>query len=422
MKKSIKKIITSICAFALVFILSSCSVFLGLDSSNANDWVSETVNVELDKNLIFCDTNSYSGLPLTSQVNFNVDNSSQDLSRVEVAEKVRRSVVKIDLNTPTTSSSASGVIVDIMGGLGANEYYVLTCHHVVSGGGDITVYVPDDNARNEGDLDYDENYAFVGVIGDKTPTLTKSSVMLIGGDRDTDVAVLKLSVGNRKNKNGQSVSIVKSTVAPSTYQYKYAEEVFAIGNPSGSLPMTYLDGVISYENRLIRLDPVGYMNLLQLNCLITHGSSGGGLFNMKGQLIGITNAGSDQDKGMNYAIPFSGEEGFVEIATKLIKSNTTKNFGYIDGRWSLGVSIKTADNSVNGSKVVIDYVETNSNAYGLLEEGDYVINIKCVKDGYEDLNYDVASESEFKEIIYVLREYVEVGDTIQFTVSRRSAT
>ena len=420
MKNSIKRIIISICTFALVLILSSCSVFLDFDSSNANDWVSQTINVELDKQLIFGDTNYYSGSPLTNDVVFNVDETPEQLSSVEVAEKVRRSVVKIDLHTETTSSSASGVIVDITGGLGENEYYIITCHHVISGGGDIRVCVPDDNARNDGDLDYDENYSFVGVIGDKTPPVNKSSVMLVGGDRDTDVAVLKLRVGNRTNKNGQPVSIVKSKVAPSSYQYRCAEEVFAIGNPSGTLPMTYLDGVISYEDRQVKLDPVGYLNLMQHNCMITHGSSGGALYNMQGQLIGITNAGSDEYKGMNYAIPFSGQEGFVEIATQLIKSNTTHNFGFVQGRWSLGIAIKTAQTEINQSKVVIDLVENDSNAYGLLQKGDYITNVKCIKEGYTDLNYAIKTESEFKEVIYLLREYVSVGDTIKITIARRS--
>ena len=245
--------------------------------------------------------------------------------------------------------------------------------------------------------------------------------MLVGGDRETDVAVLKLVVGDRKNRNGQAVSIVKSKVAPSTYQYRYAEEVFAIGNPSGTLPMTYLDGVISYEDRQVKLDPVGYLNLLQHNCLITHGSSGGALYNMKGQLIGITNSGNDQYKGMNYAIPFSGEEGFVAIAKKLIETNTATNFGYVEGRWNLGIGITTAQTQINDSKVLIDHVENDSNCYGLLQAGDYITNVKCIKQGYEELNYAIHNQEEFQEVVYLLREYVSVGDTIKITVARRNA-
>ena len=139
MKNSIKRIITSICAFALVLILSSCSVFLDFDSSNANDWVNQTINVSLTEQRIFCDTNDYSGQKLTNQVVFNEDQTTEPLSRIESAQKVRRSVVKIDVISSDSSSSASGVIVDITGGLGANEYYVLTCHHVVDGVGDIHV-------------------------------------------------------------------------------------------------------------------------------------------------------------------------------------------------------------------------------------------------------------------------------------------
>ncbi len=422
MKKSIKRAITFVCAFALVLILSSCSVFLKFDNSNASDWVSKTVNVTLNQQLIFADTGIYSGTPITNSVVFNADENTEDLSGIECAKKVRRSVVKIEITIDKASSLASGVIVDIEGGLGANEYYVLTCYHVVSSGGNITIYVPDDNARNDGDLDYDsDGYTFKGVIGTKNLPSGKEDVMLIGGDRETDVAVLKLSVGDRENRKGDPVSIEKAKVAPSTYQYQQGEEVFAIGNPSGNLPMTYLDGVISYEDRIVRLEPVGYLNLLQHNCLITHGSSGGGLFNMKGQLMGITNSGNDAYKGMNYAIPFSGEEGFIEIAKQLILTNTTKNFGYVQGRWVLGMTVKTAQTEINGSNVFIDLVVDYSSCYNLLQVGDYITNIKCVKKGYTTLDYAIQNEDELEEVIYLLREYVCVGDTIQFTVARRTA-
>ena len=244
---------------------------------------------------------------------------------------------------------------------------------------------------------------------------------MVGGDRETDIAVLKLNVGDRTNKYGKPVSIEESRIAPSTYKYQQGEEVFAIGNPSGKLPMTYLDGVISYDVRdQIRLEPAGYLKLLQHSCLTTHGSSGGGLFNMKGQLIGITNAGNDEFKGMNYAIPLSGDEGFVEIATKLILTNTDENYGYVSGRWNLGVIVKTAQTEINGSKIVIDSVDQNGNSFGKLQEGDYVTGIKCFKKGYETLNYDIKTESDFKEVVYLLREYVRVNDTVQITIARRS--
>ena len=412
MKKNLKKLITIICALVMVIIISGCSVYLGSDSSDSSDYLgqSNTVEVTLNKQLIFCDTGSSLGEG-TETVTFNTLENPQLLSSVEAASLVMRSVVKIQMTNGTSISSASGVIVDIEGGLNANEYYIITCHHVVANQGQISIFVPDDNCRNEGDYDYDESYKFTGVISSANKAMNNGNVILVGGDRDSDIAVLKLRVGSRKNKNNQAVSIVKSTVPQSTDTISFAEEVFAICNPTGNLPMTYLGGNISYLGREISLDSIGYMrNIVQHDCLITHGSSGGGLFNMKGQLIGITNAGRDEYKGMNYAITFYGEEGFINIATKLIKSSTAYNYGYVEGRWSLGLSITTSDTTVRGSNVVIAAIEYGSNVYGLLSVGQYITKVS-----FAGKTYNIYSENDFKEAIFVAREELTLGDKISIT-------
>lgn len=413
MRKNIKKIITIICALAMVVIVSGCSIYLGSGTSDSSDYLgqSNTVEIELKKQLIFCDTGSSLG-SYVETVTFNTLENPQVLSSVEAASLVMRSVVKIEMTNGTITSYASGVIVDIEGGLSANEYYIITCHHVIANQGQISVFVPDDNCRNDGDYDYDENYKFTGLISNTNKLSNNRKITLVGGDRDSDIAVLKLNVGNTKNKNNKAVSIVKATFPQATDTISYAEEVFSIGNPTGSLPMTYLDGKVSYLNRQIYLDSVGYMDgMVQHNCLITHGNSGGGLFNMKGQLIGITNAGSDENKGMNYAIPFYGEEGFINIASKLIKSNTAYNYGYIEGRWSLGLSIDKADTTVKSSNVIIGSIENGSNVYGLLSVNQYITKVS-----FSNKTYNIYSESDFREAIMRAREELVVGDKIYITV------
>ncbi len=410
MTKFLKRITTYMLVLLLAFSLSGCSMFLDIDNSDPDDLEYETITVDLTLNdqLIFCDTGTEDA-PLIDGVTFYTNGRTEDYqSFEEVASTVNRSVVEIIMMDDDGNhlSYGSGVIVDIAGGLASGEYYILTCHHVVSSAGKIAVCVPDTNLRNYGDLDYNENYTFTGYIGgDKQ---VNSAVSLVGGDRDADIAVLKLKV------RSPFLSIQKATFPQSSSKLNYAQEVFSIGNPTGQLPMTFLSGNISYLDRLVVLDSIGYMELIQHDCLITHGNSGGGLFNMKGQLIGITNAGSDVYKGMNYAIPYYGADGFMKIAERLILNSTPTNYGYVEGRWSLGVTITEANNTVKGSSVKILSVENDSNAYNLLKKDDYVLKVE-----YAGHSENVTSSNSFKNAIFVARETLTLGDTIKITVARK---
>lgn len=421
MKKTFKKLVAYICLIASVLTFSACSQFLDLEGAGGYEQVN--ITVQLQKQMIFCDTGeTLSQSSNAINVTFGVDTSATATSSVEAAAKVMRSVVHISISNGQSVSRGSGVIVDIRGGLNENEYYIMTCHHVISSGGAITVSVPDREGRNTGDVGYDSNYAFTGYIGAGKAEDENNSVCLIGGDRDGDIAILKLKVGQRKDENNEPVSIVKATFPnPNAISVSYGEEVFAIGNPTGDLPMTYLHGYISYLERTIALDSVGIMtNVIQHDCAITHGSSGGGLFNMKGQLIGITNAGVTDLTGLSYAIPYynSSEYGFMYIAKELIESNNAVNYGYVEGRWELGVVVTDSESKVSGSTLKIDSVVQGSNAYGVLKAGDYITAVEFL-----GTNYTVSSRSSFVSAIFNAREILSTSSSseIKFTVQRAVA-
>lgn len=412
MKRLFNRIVILIFSLTLILTLSGCSVLLTDNQTASGLGIADgAVEIQLNKQSIFCDTKNNTGVSSVSEVKFNTMENAQALSSVEAAKLVMRSVVSINMKNLTSESKASGVIVDIEGGLNKNEYYVLTSHHVVADGGQITICIPDDDCNNKGDLFYDENYIFTGIIG--ATKQSNQAVTLVGSDVLSDIAILKLNVGNRKNYKQQPVSIVKSTFTESSATIEYAEEVFAIGNPSGSLPMTFLSGNISYLGRYAFFDSVGFIEIIQHDCMITYGSSGGGLYNMKGQLIGITNGGSGEHKGMNFAIPFYGEEGIMAVATELIKSNTTTNFGYVAGRWTLGLNLTTSDKVVKGSNVVVASVEKDSNAYGYINSGYYITKVSFGL----NMTYTITDLDEFTYAYYVAREYLEVGDKITITVA-----
>ncbi len=428
MKRTFKKIISFICLLTLILSVSGCSQFVDLNVGSGV-YQELSVTMQLKKQMIFCDTGETPAKvedPIS--VGFFVENSTQELSTEEAAQKVMRSVVLIKIKTPEGTLGGSGVIVNIKGGLGANEYYILTCHHVISSGGEITVCVPDGEGRNYGDVGYDEKYIFTGYIGKGKEVDKENSVCLVGGDKDGDIALLKLKVGNRP------VDIVMASFAnPNLIEVSYAQEVFAIGNPAGRLPMTYMHGYISYLDRTGTFDSIGMMtNLIQHDCLITHGNSGGGLFNMKGQLIGITNGGIESSPGISYAIPYyntyydinegyykSNEYGFMYIASQLIKTDNELNYGYVQGRWELGVTVSDAESAVSGSKLIIKDVSLGSNADGLIQKGDYITEMEFL-----GTKYPITSMSTFVNAIFIAREYlqsssvIDNADEIKFTIQR----
>lgn len=399
MKKIINKLSIFVCIILLIVSMTGCSTFL---ETPPPQQPSQEQTQPQPEDITLPTENPLKPQPLlqnqevTFDATFGSVSDAQILSLKEAANKVKRSVVKITMSYQGTPiSHASGVIVDVdildksdnSESRKANEYYIITCHHVISTPVDITVYVPDENSRNDGDKDYNENYIFKGKIGDMSK---EHEVSLIGGDRNSDIAVLKLDIGDK------NVQIVESSIPDQQTKVEYAEQVFSIGNPSGDLPMTFLSGNISYIDRIALIDSVGYMTLIQHDCLITHGNSGGALFNMKGQLIGITNAGSDAYKGMNYAIPFYGDNGFIKISEELIERHYTnpKNYGYVAGRWDLGIVIEESTGTVNDSKVKLTKVEEYSNSDGLLKQGDYIGKLSYVKSD-KNYSYSITSHSSF---------------------------
>lgn len=355
-----------------------------------------------------------------SSVIFEQQNSNRTLytDYAEVASKVKRAVVAIRMDYTVNGSNntafGSGVIVEIN-----SINYIITCHHVVSSGGDITVYIPDENSRNIGDSDYNENYALSGQIIANRTLSAMGEIQLIGGDKDSDIAVLKINDG-RKNLN-----IVSAPIPVEGYSVKYAEKIFTIGNPSGELPMTFMSGNISYVNREVNISGIGEMTLLQHDASINHGSSGGGMFNMYGELIGITNAGRDEFYNLNYAIPFSGQNGFVNIASQLIGSynSLNNNFGYVTGRWALGITVTSTDSAVQGSYVYVSSVESNSNSAGKLQVNDRILSVKYQKNGSQ-VSFDASTSSQFAYAVSQMKKHLSASSTnpptVTITVYRES--
>ena len=173
----------------------------------------------------------------------------------------------------TSAASGSGFIL-------TGDGYVLTNYHVIESSNSISVTLYDGKS-------YD--------------------AVLIGYDESSDIAVLKIDAEG-----------LTPVVLGDSDNLNVGDSVVAIGNPLGELTFTMTAGVVSALDREITLSNSVTMNLIQTDCAINSGNSGGALFNLYGEVIGITNAkysGSGSGASIDnigFAIPINHVRGIVE--------------------------------------------------------------------------------------------------------------
>ena len=234
---------------------------------------------------------SVSGSPLAS---------GDGLTPAQVYAKNVDSVVMINNKVTTMgqtgTSTGSGFIL-------TEDGYVVTNHHVVEGDGRLSV------------------------------TLTNGEVYaatLVGSDNTNDVALLKIEA-----QGLQAVTVGSSDALI------VGDQVAAIGNPLGELTSTLTVGYVSAKERDVTTEGFA-INMLQTDAAINSGNSGGPLFNMKGEVVGITTAkysGTSSSgasiEGVGFAIPIDDVKGLLsDLAT----------YGYITGAY-LGVSVSDMDST-----------------------------------------------------------------------------
>ncbi len=358
---------------------------------------------------------------LISQVDIKTvaDEDRVLMSKADVYEKYAQSVVTIKTDVGT----GSGVIVDIDSSNyneTINNMYVITCHHVIEGATEAEVYVPDSQGRNYGDDGYENTkYVFYGELGGSVSL--NSPVRLIGGDKYSDLAVLGLYVADAEVAS--DISRHKSKVMSKNYKLRVGDDVIAVGNPMGVLPGSLLDGVVSYINRSARFSGGIDLELIQTTVGITHGNSGGALFNLYGELVGITNGGSETYTSCNYAIPLYVSEaetlqGIVPIISQLIATSTTTNYGYVSGRWMLGISVsEKVDPFTESTYVSVVNVENFSPALnGGIRKDDVILSVS-----YSSKKVDIATIDDFDVALNEIRTTMGIGDKIKINVERGSS-
>ena len=224
---------------------------------------------------------------------------------------------------------------------------------------------------------------------------------LIGYDASNDIAVLKI----------EATGLTPVTLGDSD-ALEVGDEVVAIGNPLGELTFSLTKGNVSALNRAVTLSSSVTMNLIQTDAAINSGNSGGALFNMYGEVVGITNAkystssfsSSASIDNIGFAIPINSVRNIV---TSIIEK------GYISTPY-IGVSVANVGEESQSYGMPlgasIRSVEKDSPAEQAgLQSGDIVTAVN----GQEITTYEG------------LKDHISgaaVGDKLELTVYRRSET
>ena len=148
---------------------------------------------------------------------------------------------------------------------------------------------------------------------------------VIGGDEDYDIAVLKIEAAG-----------LQSVVLGDSEELLVGETIAAIGNPLGELTFSMSQGIVSCVNRAINVDGTPF-NMIQVDCSVNPGNSGGPLVNTYGEVVGIVSAkysnySTTSVEGLGFAIPINDVIAMIED----IMTN-----GYITNKPYLGVSAGT---------------------------------------------------------------------------------
>ena len=261
------------------------------------------------------------------------------------------------------AAAGSGFVV-------SRDGYILTNYHVIKGASSIQVAFAD---------------------GATYPAT------LIGGEEPNDIAVLKIEAeGLTPVVLGDSDNLV------------VGEQVCAIGNPLGELTFTFTSGYVSAKDRSITMQSGEIMNMLQTDTAINSGNSGGPLFNMYGQVIGITTAkysssssSSASVEGIGFAIPINDVKNMVkDIIEK----------GYVTGKPNVGILMNDVSSDaqrygIPAGAYVEAVLEGSCGDKAGLRAGDIITAVADTA---------VTSSDQLKSAV---KNY-KAGDTVSFTLFR----
>ncbi len=319
-------------------------------------------------------TTVYEGKRPSSVINTaNIDTSKQMTAAEVYAANVNSTVgITTQVTTNfwgyTTQSAASG-----SGFIYSSDGYILTNYHVIESASSIKVTL------------------YNG---------TSYDAQLIGYDESNDVAVLKID----------ATGLTPVTIGDSD-NLNVGDSVIAIGNPLGELTFSLTSGAVSALDREVTLSSNVTMKLIQTDCAINSGNSGGALFNLYGEVIGITNAKYSGSSSSGASIDNIGFAIPINTVRSIVDSIIEK--GYIAKPY-IGVMVSdVSDEAINygtpAGAAVASVTEGGPAEKAGLQANDIITAV----DGEA-----ISGKSDLSSII---SEH-EAGDKLSLTVYRQGQT
>lgn len=306
-------------------------------------------------------------LPIDYELKLEEKPSGSELTLGELYEENYKSVVGISAYTDGQSGYNWGT-----GFVLTADGLIVTNTHVINGADSATVTLYDDTVLN---------------------------ATLVGADSISDIALLKV----------KGIGLTPAVIGDSS-ELTVGDAVAAIGNPLGEqFRMTLTNGVISAINRGVSYNGRS-MTLMQTNAAINEGNSGGPLYNMYGQVIGITNmkmmSSYSSIEGIGFAIPSTTMR---DIVNALVKD------GEVRGRPSIGITVGAIPDNASShydipSGLYISDVTKGSDAEAKgIKVGDILLECNGV---------EVKTTDDVAEI----KSGLSVGDSIHFKIWRDGET
>ena len=342
------------------------------------------------------------GVRETSALKIQEIDSSKALTAAEVYAANVGSTVGIVTSLVTTNfwgQQTTGAAAG-SGFIFSDDGYILTNYHVVSGATSITVSTYDG---------------------------TNYDAKLIGFDESNDVAVLKIEAEG-----------LTPVVIGDSDKLNVGDEVVAIGNPLGELTFSETSGIISALDREVTISRGTTMDLIQTDCAINSGNSGGALFNMHGEVIGITNAKYSSSSSsstasvdnIGFAIPMNHvygivksiiENGYIEkpyIGVSVLSvSSETQKYGLPGGA---SVQSITKDSPAETAGLQVNDIITKVNDTEITSQNDLVKLVRASKPG-DELTLTVYRQGETLTLTVTVGRQVQSANKESDSVQQQSA-
>lgn len=372
----------------VVALVLCCSLLSACAGAGGALFASKVMNREKAQEITMPDNAALSSLYMSNRQDAIVNtvnvNPEKMLTAAEVYAANVNSTVGIRTEITTTNfwgyqssaaTSGSGFIV-------SEDGYIVTNYHVIESAKAVTVSLYDGR---------------------------ELEAKIAGYDSSKDFAIIKVDADD-----------LQPVILGSSDKMNVGDGVIAIGNPLGELTFTLTSGVISAKDREITMSSLGKLTLLQTDCAINSGNSGGALFNMYGEVVGITNSkysgnsssGASIDS-ISFAVPI---DSVISLINQVIEKGVI-TYPYI------GVSVMTVSEESKsygipaGAAIAVVDEDTPAAAAGLkendiitafdgqeIETSNEIINLVAKTKPGEDHVFTIYRQGESIEITVTIGE------------------